>query len=147
MFTAEQYRAKAAEYEGLLDDPRSPSETKEFRDLERAFTTMADNKESLMRDAHNAMSVFDYDIVPALEIDRNRRAVPDEHEDVLRCLGAAVMMRWSTLPTKLQRELFEDAGSLDDFDRDDSISDPRQPTALKRRIACFLHKYNGGQVQ
>jgi hypothetical protein len=71
----------------------------------------------------------------------------DEHEHVLRCLGAAVMMRWSTLPTKLQRELFDLAGSLEDLDRDDFTRDPRQPTALKRRIACVLHKNYGDKVQ
>ena len=148
MFTAEQYRAKAAEYRGLLDDPRSPSETKEFRDLEQAYTTMADDKEWLVRDTHKVMSASEYDIVPASEIDRKTRAVlVDEHEHVLRCLGAAVMMRWSTLPTKLQRELFDHAGSLDDFDRDGSIGDPKQPTTLKRRIARSLHNYNGEQIQ
>jgi hypothetical protein len=148
MFTAEQYRAKAAEYRGLLDDPRSPSETKEFRNLEQAYTTMADNEEWLVRDTDKVMSAFEYDIVPASEIDRQKRAVlVDEHEHVLRCLGAAVMMRWSTLPTKLQRELFDHAGSLDDFDRDDSIDDLKRTAKLKGRIARFLHNHNGEQLQ
>jgi hypothetical protein len=147
MFTAEQFNAKAAEYTRLLDDPRSPSEAKEFRDLEQSCATMADNKKWLVGDTGKVRSAFEYDIVPASEIDRKRRAVlVDEHEHVLWCLGAAVMMRWSTLPTRLQRELFDHAGSLDDFDRDDSISDPQQPTKLRRRIACFLHKCNGEQI-
>ena len=47
----------------------------------------------------------------------------------------------------LQRELFDHAGSLDDFDRDDSISDPKQPTTLKRRIARSLHNCNGEKIQ
>ena len=147
MFTAEQYRAKAAEYRGLLDNPRSPSETKEFRDLEAAYTTMADNEEWLARNTDKVMSAFEYDIVPASETDRNKRYVPvNDHEDVLRCLGAAVMMRWSTLPAKLQRELFDHAGSLDDFDRDDSVSDLEQTAKSKRRIARFLHHRNGEQT-
>jgi hypothetical protein len=131
----------------LLDNPRSPSETKKFRDLEQTYTTMADNEEWLARNTDKVVSAFEHDIVPA-STDRNKRPVlVDEDEHVLRCLGAAVVMRWSTIPAKLQRELFDHAGSLDDFDRDDSISDPKQPTTLKRRIACSLHNYNGEQIQ
>jgi crotonobetainyl-CoA:carnitine CoA-transferase CaiB-like acyl-CoA transferase len=151
MFTAEQYRAKAAEYCGLLDTPRSPNETKEFRNLEQTYATMADNEEWLARNTDKvvpaARSASEYDIVPASQTDRNKRAIlVDEHEHVLRCLGAAIMMRWSTLPTKLQRELFDHASSLDDFDRDDSISDLEQTAKLKERIARFLHHHNGKQI-
>jgi hypothetical protein len=39
-------------------------------------------------------------------------AVAKIEEYILRCLGAAVMMQWNTIPTKLQRELFDTAGSL-----------------------------------
>jgi hypothetical protein len=46
MFTAKQYRAKAAEFKAFLTDiPRSPSEIKEFRDLEQIYTTLAENEE------------------------------------------------------------------------------------------------------
>jgi hypothetical protein len=46
MFTAEQYRAKAAEFRALLTNaPRSPNETREFRDLEQTYTTLAENEE------------------------------------------------------------------------------------------------------
>lgn len=147
VFTAEQYRAKAAEYRELLDSPRSPSETKEFGDLERTYTAMADNEEWLARNTDKVVSAFEYDIVPASETDQNKRPVLiDEDEHVLRCLGAAVMMRWSTLPAKLQRELFDHAGALDDFDRDDSISDLEKTAKLKGRIARFLHHHNGEQT-
>jgi hypothetical protein len=149
MFTAEQYRAKAAEYRGLLDGPRSPSETKEFRDLEQTYTTMADNEEWLVRNTYKVVSALKYDIVPASETDRDKRPVlnddDDDDEHVLRCLGAAVMMRWSTLPAKLQRELFDHASSLDDFDRDGSVGDLEQTAKFKRRIARFHHK--GEQTQ
>ena len=33
-------------------------------------------------------------------------------DQVLRCLGAALIMQWNTLPAKLQRELFDDAGDM-----------------------------------
>jgi hypothetical protein len=31
---------------------------------------------------------------------------------VLRCLGAALIMQWNTLPQKLRRELFDNASSM-----------------------------------
>ena len=34
--------------------------------------------------------------------------------NLLHCLGTAVIMRWDTLPAKLQRGLFDDATCLDD---------------------------------
>jgi hypothetical protein len=40
---------------------------------------------------------------------------PGEDKKILECLGAAVIMRWGTLPTKIQRELFEHATSLADL--------------------------------
>ena len=46
MFSAEQYRAKAAEFRALLTiTPRSPSETSELRNLEQTYTTLAENQE------------------------------------------------------------------------------------------------------
>jgi hypothetical protein len=46
MFTAEQYRAKAAEFRAFLTNTsRSPNETSEFRDLEQTYTTLAENEE------------------------------------------------------------------------------------------------------
>ena len=46
MFSAEQYRAKAAEFRTLLTSmPLSPNETSEFRNLEQTYTTLADNEE------------------------------------------------------------------------------------------------------
>lgn len=56
----------------------------------------------------------------------------DEEDGILRCLGAAVIMRWNTIPTKLQRELFDNASSVGEL---------LQAGALKGRIARFLHKH------
>jgi len=47
-------------------------------------------------------------------------------------LGAAVIMRWNTIPTKLQRELFDCAST---------ICDSQQTTPLKGQIARFLHNH------
>jgi len=63
-----------------------------------------------------------------LKIDR----APRDERKVLECLGAAVIMRWGTLPTKIQRELFEHAASLADL---------AQTGPPKEQIARFLHNY------
>ena len=53
-------------------------------------------------------------------------------EDILRCLGAAVIIEWNTIPTKLQRELFDTAGSLGDV---------LKTVALRGQVARFLHDH------
>ena len=55
-----------------------------------------------------------------------------EEDQILRSLGAALIMRWNTIPTKLQKELFEDASSIGDL---------LQADALKGQIARFLHSH------
>jgi len=57
---------------------------------------------------------------------------PVEDKKILECLGAAVIMRWGTLPTKIQRELFEHATSLADL---------AQTAPPKGQIARFLHNH------
>ena len=56
----------------------------------------------------------------------------DDDDHVLRCLGAAVITRWNTIPTKLQKELFDDASSMGEL---------LQTDLLKGQIARFLHKH------
>jgi hypothetical protein len=55
-----------------------------------------------------------------------------EDKKILECLGAAVIMRWGTLPTKIQRELFEHATSLAEL---------AQTAPPKGQIARFLHSH------
>jgi hypothetical protein len=64
MFTAEQYRAKAAEYKKLLDGSRSPDEIREFLNLEHTFTLLADNAEWLSRNAAKILSAEQNDCEP-----------------------------------------------------------------------------------
>jgi hypothetical protein len=56
-----------------------------------------------------------------------------EEKKILECLGAAVIMRWGTLPTKIQQELFEHATSLADL---------AQTAPPKGQFARFLHRHN-----
>src|SRR6476619_6905070 len=78
--------AKAAEFNALLaNTPRSPNETSEFRNLAQTYTTLAENEEWM-----------------AVHLDRTvqRRkhgdddgALAEVEEQVLRCLGAAVIQK------------------------------------------------------
>jgi hypothetical protein len=77
MFTAEQYRAKAAEFRALLTNtPRSSNETKEFRDLEQTYTRLAENEEWMAVNLDKTIQRReDYD---------NSAAVVEEEEQILR---------------------------------------------------------------
>jgi hypothetical protein len=127
MFSAEQYRAKAAEYLELAAKTESPNEIREFGDLERSYTVLAANEEWLKCN-------FDK-IVRAPDKDRlEGGALAAEEEHILRCLGAAVIMQWNNIPKKLQRELFDDAGSMGDL---------LSTKDLRGKVARFLHKHQG----
>jgi hypothetical protein len=43
VFTAKQYRAKAAEYTELLKVASLPAEARKFRKLEQSYLTLAEN--------------------------------------------------------------------------------------------------------
>jgi hypothetical protein len=131
MFSAEQYRAKAAEFGALLTNtPRSPNETSELRNLEQTYTTLAENEEWMVAN-------IDKTIQRRRDQD-NRTALAEEEEQILKCLGAAVIMQWNTMPTKLRRELFGCASSIG------SIGDLQQIIPLKEQIARFLHTHKDG---
>jgi hypothetical protein len=55
----------------------------------------------------------------------------DVERRVLECLGAALVSEWNSLPTDIQRKLFEHATS----------GKSRDTAALKARIARFLHDH------
>jgi hypothetical protein len=127
MFTAEQYRAKAVEYAGLREQTDIPREVREFNDLERSFSVLADNEEWLADNYKKTIHA------PG---ERGGNAPVAEEEHILRCLGASVLMLWNVIPTKLQRELFDTAGTMGDV-----LSTP----ALRGRIARFLHNHKGDE--
>jgi hypothetical protein len=57
MFTAKQYRAKAAEYTELLKAASFPAETRELRTLEQSFLMLAEN-EQWMADNREKISLL-----------------------------------------------------------------------------------------
>jgi hypothetical protein len=66
---------------------------------------------------------------------RDQHFAGADEEHILRCLGAALIMRWNTLQTELQRELFDDAGSMG------ALLDT---ATLRAQIARFLRKHTNG---
>jgi hypothetical protein len=107
MFTAQQYREKATEYEGLLGSAHSSGEASEFRELMQSYLAPAENMDSLTVNRDKTLR-------PRRK-HRDNHVAPTDDEKFLRYLGAVVIMRWNTIPTKLQRELFEHASTLDEL--------------------------------
>ena len=128
MFTAEQYRAKAAEYAGLLEAANSPAEAAEFRDLRQSYASLAENLDWLAANATKTVSPAPGDIPPPK---RHDESFP-EQQNILRCLGAAVILHWNTIPAKLQQALFEAASSVQNIDH---------AAPLREVLAQFLHDH------
>jgi hypothetical protein len=129
MFTAQQYRAKSDEYESFLRTDRSPAEAAEYRDLQRSYASLADNLEWLAANGNKTVQAASKS---AEDIARSERQAEDaEQEQVLRCLGAAVLLNWNKIPTDLQRSLFEAASSVKG----------EQRGRLKSVLAQFLHDH------
>jgi hypothetical protein len=126
MFKSQQYRAKATECGELVKRSTSAEESRKFQDLEDRFVSLADNERGLADAYNNAVHIAEQDC-------SRGAALAAEEEHVLRCLGAAIIMQWNTLPTSLQREIFDTAGSMGKL---------LETAALRGQIARFLHKHN-----
>jgi hypothetical protein len=130
MFTPEQYREKAAEYSELAKQANAPNEAREFQKREQSLTMLADN-EQWLADNHDNLAINLDELVP---IPEPSEATLAEEEHILRCLGAALIMQWHTLPTELQRVLVDNAGSMAELSDSDT---------LRGQIARFLRKRTG----
>jgi hypothetical protein len=113
MSTAEQFRTQGAESSTHNED------------------WLADNFDKTI---HSRDVLSEY---PSIEEPLDSEAVAKIDDHVLRRLGAAVMMQWNTIPTKLQRELFDAAGSLGKV---------IETVTLRGRIARFLHSHKGEEM-
>jgi len=133
MFTAKQFRAKATESAESLKRTDDPSQIREFQRSKASFTALAENEDWL---ANNFDKIIRSQEIPSRDDGAGNpvagASVAETEEHILRCLGAAVIMQWNTIPTKLQRELFDTAGSLGDV---------LKSAALRAQIARFLHSH------
>ena len=89
------------------------------------FTELADNPDWMANNSNQTVHRKD---APTLT---------EEEGHILRCLGASVIMRWNTLPTKLQKELFDNASSVGEL---------LQTGAFKQQMARFLHKHKNDEA-
>jgi hypothetical protein len=135
MFTGKQFRAKAAESAESLKHTDVPSEIREFQRSKESFTALAENEDWLAKNFDKIIRSQDIqDDGAGKPVARGNVAETEEY--ILRCLGAAVIMQWNTIPTKLQRELFDTAGSLGDV---------LKSAALRAQIARFLHRHKNDE--
>ena len=130
MFAAKQFRAKAAESAEALKHTDVPSEIRDLQRSKRSFSDLAQNETWLADNFDKMIRLRAQDEAVGERLDENAVAEIEEH--ILRCLGAAVIMQWNTIPTKLQRELFDTAGSLGEV---------QQTSVLRGQIARFLHNH------
>jgi hypothetical protein len=144
MFKAEHFRTKQAEIAESMKVTDTPSDTRKRGQSMKSFGVLAQNEDWL---ADNFDKMVHSQDLPSRDlpskgeslgkpIDSEAAAKIEGH--ILRCLGAAVMMHWSAIPTKLQRELFDTAGSMGDVLR---------TGALRGQVARFLHRHNGEEVR
>jgi hypothetical protein len=135
MFTPNQYREKAAEYTELARHGNTPNEVREFQTRERSLIMLADNKQWLT-DNHDKLANNLDEMAPVLNhSEASTATLAAEEGRILQCLGAALIINWNTLPTGLQRDLFDDAASKGElFDA----------ATLRGQIARFLRKHTDG---
>jgi len=128
---ADQYGSGAVKYQEFLNPPDPPSKAQEFPNLRRADTTLAG-----MEDLPPAGTE---EMASRRRGDRDKHShVAEEPDNILKFLGAALIMRWNTLPTKLQRELFEHA---------DGIGDTYQAASLCEPIARFFQDHEDDEQE
>lgn len=129
MFKPRQYPAKAVEYGNLAKASTDSKQRRNFQKLEHRFAALANNEQWLADNCQSSVS--------SAELERsNDITLPDEEEHILRCLGAALILKWNALPTKLQRELFDNAGSMGEL---------LETAALRGQIARFLHRHKNDE--
>ena len=128
MFTPGQYREKAVEYAKLLKNAGGSNERREFQALEQSFTTLADNEQWLADNHDKTVRSTEFEQIDGA-------ALAQEEEQIVRYLGAALILQWNTLPQKLRRELFDNAGAMGEL-----LETPE----LRGKIARFLHKHKNG---
>jgi hypothetical protein len=111
----------------LIKGTDKPDEIREFQRLKHNFTELPDNGDWMSNNSNKTVHRED---APTLSL-------TEEEGHILRCLGASVIMQWNTLPTKLQREL---------FDNTSSVGELLQTGAFKQQIARFLHKHKNDEA-
>ena len=132
MTTPHQFRARAVEFGDSIKRAHNPEAIHELQRQQRTFTELADNEEWLASNPGKTVRLTGQDVSDRPIGVEGGPVIAEDEGHILACLGAAVIMRWNTLPTKLQKELFDDASSTGEL---------LQSDALKGQIARFLHNH------
>ena len=132
MFAPSDYRKRALDYGAQAETADTPDARTKLHALEQSFRQLADN-EQWLADNYNRTIRSEHEPVSSREsIGETESGLAKDEEYILRCLGAAVILQWKTMPAKLQRELFDTAGSMGEI---------IGTGELRSRIARFLHKH------
>ena len=137
MTTPSQYRAHADKYSKLIKGTDKPDEIREFQRLEHTFNELAENEDWMVNNSNKTVQREDASSTGTLAEEGATRTLTEEEGHILRCLGASVIMQWNTLPTKLQRELFDNATSVGEL---------LETGAFKQQMARFLHKHKDDEA-
>ena len=137
MTTPSQYRAHADKYSELIKGTDKPDEIREFQRLEHTFNELAENEDWMVNNSNKTVQREDASSTGTLAEEGSTRTLTEEEGHILRCLGASVIMQWNTLPTKLQRELFDNASSVGEL---------LETGAFKQQLARFLHNHKDDEV-
>ncbi|MGA2891233.1 MAG: hypothetical protein ABSE22_00080 [Xanthobacteraceae bacterium] len=133
MITTDKFRAKSSEYGELIKGATDPGKIRQYQDCKDSFSSLADNQAWLANNVEKMVQVSDDEPPEVLAKPKPSGAIlAAEGERVLRCLGAALIMQWNTVPAKLQRQLFDAAGSMGE------VLDTAE---LRGQIARFLHRH------
>jgi hypothetical protein len=130
MYNFKQYREKAAEYSVRAETANGESESREFDRRARSFNSLADNEQWLSDNHDKTVKTSGTD-------SPDGHTLAAQEKNVLICLGAALVMQWNTVPAKLRRELFDNAGTMGEL---------LHTTELRGQIARFLHKHDDGEL-
>jgi hypothetical protein len=132
MFAPGDYRKRALDYGAQAKTADNPDARTRLHALEQSFRQLADN-EQWLADNHDRTIRSEHEPVSSREsTGETGSGLAKDEEYILRCLGAAVILQWNTIPTKLQRELFDAAGSMGEL---------IETGELRSRVARFLHKH------
>ena len=138
MTTPSQYRAHADKYSELTKGTDKPDEIRELKRLEYTFNELAENEDWMANNLNKTVQREDATSAGTLAGGEGpTRTLTEEEGHILRCLGASVIMQWNTLPTKLQRELFDNASSVGEL---------LETGAFKQQMARFLHKHKDDEA-
>jgi hypothetical protein len=115
MGATEQFRAKATDFAELAKMASNSNEKRDLQDLVRSFNVLADNEQWLADNHDKTVHPSEHTVHPSQHHEPHELALTAQETCMLKCLGAALLMRWHTLPGKLQREIVADADALGDL--------------------------------